>query len=450
VDAAETVIGGETLEWLAHLVDKSLVLVDEDEATGERRYRLLETIRQYGRDRLLEAGEVSAVRGRHLAYYRQLVGEAEPGLTGPAMLPTLNRLENEIDNLRSALEWALAHNPADALQMAASLKFFWLRRGRAAEGTQWLRDGLAALEADPAGHQAVRAKAMAALGSIYFGFGGLNAARQYLQEAADLARPMGERQTLARSLSMLGLVMVWTGDLAPLDAVLEEVQRLADLPDTDVQTQVLTVRAMRALQNQEWVTARRYAEQGLEWARRSGDMWMIAITHMGAGILEGRVGRLEAAVTHLEEAERLYRRLGDTRMAISMQSDRAHLERRAGHYARARALYTETLPAFLEGGHLAAVAHELECLAYLAIVADLPAPDSVEATIRAEGAVRLLGAAEALRVSLSAPLTAMERTEYDQHLAMVRAQLESEQLSRAWAEGRSLPLDEAVSQALAG
>src|SRR5207302_1650733 len=98
------------LDLLGHLVDKSLVLA---EARGDDvRYRLLETVRQYARDRLLETGEAAAVRARHLAYFLDLAEQAEPALRGPEQVAWLERLDAEHGNLRAALDWSLAE--ADA------------------------------------------------------------------------------------------------------------------------------------------------------------------------------------------------------------------------------------------------------------------------------------------------------------------------------------------------
>lgn len=132
--AAEAVIGPEALDLLSHLVDKSLVVVDELAEAPETRYRLLETIRQYARDKLLESGEAPMVRDRHLRHYLLVAEVAEPKLEGPEMLPALNQLEAELDNIRAALEWTLDRSPQAAVQLAARLTFFWQRRGHVPEG----------------------------------------------------------------------------------------------------------------------------------------------------------------------------------------------------------------------------------------------------------------------------------------------------------------------------
>src|SRR5438445_181801 len=116
-----TAVGeGEVSELLTHLVEKSLVLFAADEQ-GCGRYHLLETVRQYSRDRLLEAGEAEAVRERHRDWFLELAERAEPALHGPEQIAWLEQLEVEHDNLRAALEWAAATEEASAgLRLAAS------------------------------------------------------------------------------------------------------------------------------------------------------------------------------------------------------------------------------------------------------------------------------------------------------------------------------------------
>jgi hypothetical protein len=148
--------------------------------------------------------------------------------------------------------------------------------------------------------------------------------------------------------------------------------------------------------------------------------------------------RLVEARAHLSEAERLFLSIGDRHMVTAMQSERAHLERGAGHAAQAAALYRQTLPAYQELGRRAALLHDLECLAFIAL-----------AQGQAPRAARLLGAAEALRASHAMPMTAQEHDEYAEHLAALRAAIGAGDLAAAWAEGRALSLDDAVAYALA-
>src|SRR5947209_7839546 len=131
---------GEVLDLLTGLVQKSLVVFEED-AQGRGRYRLLETVRQYGRDRLLEAGEGEGIRGRHLAYFLALAEEAEPELWRDVAWS--NRLESEHDNLRGALDWCVGSSPEPALRLAGALWWFWDFRAHWTEGLRQLETALA-------------------------------------------------------------------------------------------------------------------------------------------------------------------------------------------------------------------------------------------------------------------------------------------------------------------
>ena len=122
-------------------MDKSLVVVEDQ--GEEARYRLLETVRQYGREKLEESGEAERVRRRHANYYLALAEEAERGLSGSDQAPWLARLETEHDNLRAALRWSLGGGEAElGLGLAAALWSFWYTRGHLSEGRRWLESAV--------------------------------------------------------------------------------------------------------------------------------------------------------------------------------------------------------------------------------------------------------------------------------------------------------------------
>lgn len=136
--AAGGIASFEVLDLLTRLVDKSLVLADT--RYGDARYRLLETIRQYSRDRLAEAGEATEVRRRHRDWYLALAEQAEPKLRGHEQEFWLSRLETEHDNLRTALEWSLtdAEDAEPGMRLSAALAYFWRTRDYFTEGSRWL------------------------------------------------------------------------------------------------------------------------------------------------------------------------------------------------------------------------------------------------------------------------------------------------------------------------
>lgn len=159
------------LDLLSQLVDKSLVIPLDDADGTTARYRMLETIRQYARDKLHEAGLGLSVRDQHLAYYMLLAEEAEPYLRGGDQVAWLDRLDSELDNLRLALEWSLPRRVEAGLRLAGALLWFWHIRGHGSEGSEWLRQLLEAAlnqsEATVAPNQAlIRARALISAGFL--------------------------------------------------------------------------------------------------------------------------------------------------------------------------------------------------------------------------------------------------------------------------------------------
>src|SRR5258706_6144292 len=136
VCAVEGIEHGDGLDLLTSLADKSLVVPEQEDA--QTRYRLLETVRQYARDRLEDTGGCAAVRVRHRDYYLALVEEADPKLKGAEQAEWLRRLEEEHDNLRAGLEWSLVEaGTKGGLRLCGALQWFWWTRGHFTEGRQW-------------------------------------------------------------------------------------------------------------------------------------------------------------------------------------------------------------------------------------------------------------------------------------------------------------------------
>lgn len=220
LEAAETVCeGSEVFELMSQLVDKSLVLASHGEGPGcgskrETRYRLLETIRQYAHDRLLEAGGGEAVRGRHLDFYLSLARQAEPHLRGKDQVVWLDHLEEELDNLRLAHEWSLTTNLSAGLQMGALLLWFWHIRGHGSEGIARLQ-GLLDAEANRRGSQQIepamrldRAYALDAAGFLLAMQNKYDESTALLQESLDSFRELGQAGRRGAAMALLHLASI--------------------------------------------------------------------------------------------------------------------------------------------------------------------------------------------------------------------------------------------------
>src|SRR5439155_5733435 len=153
--AAEAVCSGpdlaadEVVGLLTRLVDKSFVSPDPP-AAGPTRYRILETIRHYASERLLESGEADRVRFRHADHYLALAEEAEGHQGDAGQTAWLDRLEAEHGNLRAALAWCQAHDAGRWLRLATALGWYWVARAHLAEGRDWLEGALALMAVDAA------------------------------------------------------------------------------------------------------------------------------------------------------------------------------------------------------------------------------------------------------------------------------------------------------------
>ena len=148
LEAAEAVYAEkdeDTIDLLTGLVDKSLVQARPGKGS-EIRFSLLGTIQQYTLEKLVETGQEESSRNRHLDYYLMLAESMEPRLRGRQQVACLDQLEMELDNLRSALAWALRTNIDAGLRMSAALMLLWHNRGRWLEGIHWLSQGLALKE----------------------------------------------------------------------------------------------------------------------------------------------------------------------------------------------------------------------------------------------------------------------------------------------------------------
>jgi predicted ATPase/DNA-binding XRE family transcriptional regulator len=215
LESAESVCGGgvvqpaEIVQLLARLVDRSLVVAEEQ--SGAMRYRLLETLRQYGAEQLARTAEQSPLRNRHRDWCVQLAEEGERDIWRADQLECVERLQRERDNLRAALGWTLASggDPEPGLRIAAAMVRFWDVHGDLREGTHWLTDllGLPAVRRGTLGW----ARALTARGYLTVLRGDRAQAIALLDESLTFWRELGDPRGLAIALFFRGLAVAWTG-----------------------------------------------------------------------------------------------------------------------------------------------------------------------------------------------------------------------------------------------
>jgi predicted ATPase len=300
------------LDLLSRLVDKSLVVVD-NEPEGNRRYRFLETVRQYGRERLAQSGETDDIRNRHLAVFLDLARRAEPELTKADQVRWLNRLQAEHDNLRSALEWSLAAaDPGDrSLEFATMLLWFWLKRGYFAEGQRFLER---ALETGTTLRPALRAKALLGLGNMTFFQGEFARTRAVLEESATLARAADDLGVAAFALGITAIAAKEMGDHPESVRLAAEGLVAGRGSETPwMQGPALSCLAYEALREHDFDRAGRLHEQALELLRQQGEKWGLGITLFDLAVLRVVRGRHPEARALCTEGIALYQRFSDRR-----------------------------------------------------------------------------------------------------------------------------------------
>ena len=444
LESAEAVCtGGEVEDWevldlVTALADKSLLVVEQREE--RMRYRLLESVRQYAADRLLEGGESESARARHCDHFLALAEEADAGTRGPEQARWLDRLEAEHDNLRAALDWCREDGTGaePGLRLARALYRFWRVRGYLAEGRERLAaatghagahayplaraaalrfaSGLEQVQGNMAAARALAEEALAlfestenarggvgvllTLGNVALMQGDLAAARVYYERCLPLYRKLGEQAGVAKALGNLGVVMKNQGDLAAAALV---------------------------------------GGESLAYFREQGDDEGVANELNNLGEIASARGEDAEARTWLVEALALHRRVGTrNRNLVGCLSLLGAVALRQGRASEARLRMAEGLTLALEIGDGLSGADALEAWAKLC-----------QAGGEAARAARHLGAAARARQAPGAGHDASHQAALEADIRVTQAAQSAEAFDAAWAEGAALTWEQAVSGALA-
>jgi predicted ATPase/class 3 adenylate cyclase len=429
-------------DGLARLVDRSLVVVERGTTT---RYRMLETIRQYAREKLIEAGEASDVADRHLAAFAAFAAEAEEPTRGPAMVDWLDRLDGELDNLGSALEWGLEADPWTAVRMATSLLGYWGVRVMSQDNDARILAAIEIARARVVGHpeadradQALAARLLGEGARLWAMSGRASVATPWADEALELGEASGDIEAILLALGGLAVSSVFSGRAGPGGVDVRPIfERAADLAERSGRWWVLALAAGFAgasLSLFDPAGGAVLLRRGVEAARRSGSPYALAATSIAEGRVLGRQGRTDEAVEAFGAAIRGFMELGDERFVLAARSDLAHALRHGGRLDDALAIYRETIGGWVHLGHKGAVANQLENIAYVAIEHG-----------QLDRAARLFGAAAAMRQASGAQMAFDEHPEHDHSLERLRAGLTPAELDAALASGAALSLAEAVA-----
>ncbi len=426
------------LDKLTDLVDKSMLQPVQTE-NGEPRFRMLETLREYFLEKLRASGEEQAIYERHTLYFLKLAELGEVALVGSEQKAWLDRLETEHDNFRAALAWAIAKmNLANAekniapatleinldpkateesqsllpvelgLRLSSLLARFWDMHGHLSEGRRWLDQVLMRGNDYGAGgtevksqvpNPQIKAKALNAAGNLARKQADTVQAVALLEEALTLRRELGQPLEISQTLNNLGAVLYHDGDYE------------------------------RAL---------KFYEESLAIKQKLGDKRSLALSLNNLGELHRTLKNDQKALDLFDESLTLLREVGDIFNIALVLLNLGVTTYDQGNYRRASTLLTESLELLGELGDKLHIAEALERLATLAT-------ELANVAL----AARLFGSAQALRLSIAAPIGENYRALYEQTLQLAQTQLDPAVWVECWAAGQQMTLEESIDYALA-
>jgi predicted ATPase/DNA-binding SARP family transcriptional activator len=464
---------GADLAALPALVDRSLAQRHDDE--GGSRYRLLETIREFGLECLAQSGESESLRSAHAAYFLSLAERAEPELRQARQEHWFDVLELEHDNFRAALSWALEGRQSGvALRIGAALWRFWMTRGYLSEGRRWLERALedetaplpqraAALSAagSLAEHQndfgpaeALHRQALAAwraagdlknvgaaldsLGNVAHDRGNYEEAIGLHEQALSVCREVNDQWGIARALNNLGVVAYYQGAYDRAQVFWTECQSaMQTVGDTWSECQILNNLGALAFQSGDLGRASALHEQALALRRRLGDKQGMAASFINLGEVALESGDLDRAVEMFEDGARLLREIGDDRQTAVALLNLSHVQRKQGHRTRAATSIQESLGLFHRNGDRYGLAGAMDVAAGL-----------LTALGNAELATHVFAAAGALRETIGAARDRPAQTAFEIDMMATRNALDHITFEAAWNAGKTMSLDQAITDAI--
>jgi tetratricopeptide (TPR) repeat protein len=475
LDAVEAVCDQESrviVDTVIRLVEQSMVAPGE-RSGGTTRYHLLETLRQYGQQRLLERGDDAATRSRHAEYFSALAERSTSHLRGPDQATWMERLAAEHENGRAALDWSRdAENVETYLRLVAGWGDFWVKYGQWVEGRRRLGE---ALDLERGEHPKLRLGVLLTLTHVFVA-DDLGRASSLAQEALNLSVQHGDMEAKVDALTLSGYTAMHRNEFEESCRLLEEALRLARDEGMDYQRARALLNLGNLFARRSYDKARSYLEEGLALHRKLQDTSGIgqALHYLGAaafnsGDLDNAVAWLaegldvdaliggrdnsghllltlgdarrlqgvpDQAIEHLRNGLQILTDAGDER-CVARTHTRLGLISLAGEsFTEASDLLTTSLQASADIGDTSNVELALDGLASLAA-----------ATGKPEQAALLFSAAQTIRDESGMPAASIRLARRDRDLESVRQELGPSTFQSSWERGSAIPIEEVVSVA---
>ncbi len=426
----------DVLNSVGHLVNHSL-LQSQEHVNQVARFSMLETIREYGLERLQASDEQGYVQRRYALYFLTLAQQIESCLEEGNQEEVLSQLETEHENLRGALEWARNNAEIELeLCLASALWPLWEMRGYVSEGRQWLDS---ALVRSSHASSSARAKALSAAGTLARMQGDYARAVSLHEEAVSLWRSIGEKEPLSTVLSKLGDEVLQQGQVERALALLEE-SLAVDRERGYIRGVASKLNALGYVLRYRWELEHSLTllRESLNLYQAMGDKRGIAMSFVSIAMTMTFQENTERVLPLLENALRLYHEVQDRWGIASTLLNLGTATMMLHHQDRAKHFFVESLTLYQEFGSKQNIAQCLLSMALLAVRG------------RHEGRAALLaGAAESLRESIKCPLEPLAQQVCTQAFDEARLRYDPEAFSTQWALGRTLSMEQAMSIATA-
>jgi predicted ATPase len=421
----------DVLDGMGSLVNNSLVRQIEQSA-GEPRFVLLDTVREYGLERLAASGEEAAIKRAHAAYSLVLAEECAAQAAEPASL-----LEVEHNNCRAALDWLTNTGNAEwGLRLGAALFQFWETREHLTEGRDRL-EKILKLEGAAARTNS-RARVLFAAGVLATAQADHRAAYTLFEESLQIARELNDTRGVGIALNALAVNARDDGELSTARSLFEESLSVwRDLNDRAMVARALSNVASVVKSQRNYVLAQSLHEEARVIFAELGDSTCMAWSLNYQGDVAQEQGENPVARELYEQSLRIFRKLGDKWGVAGCLVDLGNLARDQGDEKQSRVHYAESMKLFQELGQKRGMARLLDCLACSAALQSQP-----------ERALRLAGSAAAMRRVLGAPLPMAEQTRLEKALDLARQSISPAKAAAAWMDGWTMATDKAIQEAL--